>query len=721
MKKNNILNKSLYVLKNEGVFSLLKKSKRYIFNHKKNNNVKFAKEMKDVLFVNGCSLPHPERYRVDHQIEQLCSNGITADKIYYEDLTIDKEKYYNCFVIFRCPITPEVEKLIKKAKENNKSVIFDIDDLVFDKKYTDSIEYLKTMSKPELDTYYDGINRMNETLKLCDYATTTTNEIATELKKYCNEVFVNKNVVSEEMMSLSKFAIKNINKDTDKLYIGYLSGSITHNEDFKMIIKPLIKVLKEKENVYLKIYGELELPDELKEFSNRIIKEKFVEWRKLPSIIRTLDINLAPLKDTKFNRAKSENKWTEAACVQTVTLASNVGAFKTINNNVDGVLCNNNDKDWYENLIKLIEDNSLREKIALNAYIRVSKEYLTTYSGFDYFNFIKSKLKNTISFVLPSTNISGGVNVVLKHCSVLKSHKYNVCIINDDSNENNVFYDGIEINVVSNVTTQINCSFNKMIATLWSTLYYCLSYFKVNKISYLVQNFETDFMENNNKERFRANSTYSIDNIEYLTISKWCKDWLKNDYNQNAKYIKNGIDLSKFKYSKRKFDGKIKILIEGNCDDYYKNVDESFKITNQLDKNKFEIYYLSYQGKPKEWYYVDKFYHKIPFNKVNEIYSSCDILLKSSILESFSYPPLEMMATGGIAIVSPNAGNVEYLKDKENCLFYKPGDINDALRVINDIVSNEQLRNKLIKNGLETAKQRSWNMIEKDIIDLYKD
>lgn len=55
---------------------------------------------------------------------------------------------------------------------------------------------------------------------------------------------------------------------------------------------------------------------------------------------------------------------------------------------------------------------------------------------------------------------------------------------------------------------------------------------------------------------------------------------------------------------------------------------------------------------------------------MGEVYASCDILIKTSLLESFSYPPLEMMATGGIAIVLPNDGNVEYLKDGENCLLY---------------------------------------------------
>ncbi len=55
-----------------------------------------------------------------------------------------------------------------------KQYFFDIDDLVIDQKYTNTIKYLKTMSKSELDMYNDGVNRTRETLEMCDYAITTT-------------------------------------------------------------------------------------------------------------------------------------------------------------------------------------------------------------------------------------------------------------------------------------------------------------------------------------------------------------------------------------------------------------------------------------------------------------------------------------------------------------------------------------------------------------------
>ena len=421
-----LVGKTKKTIKNEGVKSLTKKTATYIFNGMKGDKQK----CKDILFINGCALPHPSRYRVAHQIEQLESNGLTTDQVFYEQLTVDLEKYYRGFVFFRCPITDTVKAFIEKAKYNNKTIFYDIDDLVFDKEYTKTIKYLDSMSKEEKDLYYDGVKRMGDTLKLCDYATTTTEPLAKELKKYVKEVYVNRNVASERMCELSLNAIKEVKKDKDKIVLGYLSGSITHNPDFELILSSITKIMDKYNNVYLKVVGILDIPKELEKYKDRILKTPFISWEELPKVIASIDINLAPLEESLFNEAKSENKWTEASLVKTVTIASNVGAFKVINNNVDGVLVENNEKDWYEKLEMLIKDSTLREKLALNAFNRVIKDYVATYSGYKYTKFIKSKLPKTIAFILPSTNISGGVNVVIKHCNILRNNGYNVFIIN---------------------------------------------------------------------------------------------------------------------------------------------------------------------------------------------------------------------------------------------------------------------------------------------------
>lgn len=54
------------------------------------------------------------------------------------------------------------------------------------------------MSNEELNLYNDGVNRTRQTLQMCDYAITTTERLAEELKNYVKEVYINRNVASEK-------------------------------------------------------------------------------------------------------------------------------------------------------------------------------------------------------------------------------------------------------------------------------------------------------------------------------------------------------------------------------------------------------------------------------------------------------------------------------------------------------------------------------------------
>ena len=69
-----------------------------------------------------------------------------------------------------------------------------------------------------------------------------------------------------------------------------------------------------------------------------------------------LDIGLAPLLDTEFNRGKSCIKFYEYAAVGTVTLASDVLPYSSEVN----YCAKNTEKDWYNKLEKLIIDQKFR-------------------------------------------------------------------------------------------------------------------------------------------------------------------------------------------------------------------------------------------------------------------------------------------------------------------------------------------------------------------------
>lgn len=723
--------KTLKALKEEGITGVARKTVSYIHTAKvRKQQLKYiGKTYKDVLFINGCdynALPHPPRYRVQHQMEQLKANNIDCDENFYLHLSLEQVRNYRVFVIFRCPYTEELGEFIRLAKELNKTVIYDIDDLVIDTKYTDTIKYLDTMSPEERKGYDEGVRNMQKVLKMCDAAITTTERMAEELKHYVPKVFINRNTASEEMLQLSEEAYKKIiaektAEERKTVKLGYFSGSITHNDDFILIQPAVAKIMEKYPQTELHIAGILDIPKELEAFKERVIAHPFTDWKKLPEMIASMDINLAPLEESIFNEAKSENKWVEAALVRVPTIASNLGAFKRmIEHNKTGILANTCD-EWYEGLESLVVDAQKREYIAKNAYEYCKVHCVTLYTGFQLMKFIKSMYVPNIAMVLPALNISGGIMVAFEHCKVLREHGYDVTIINDDIDDSTwCEFQGIKFPVLPSRESIICGHFDKAIATMWSTVKFLEEYSNIGKRYYLVQNFETNFYEPMDPLRIEANQKYSpkVD-VQFLTISKWCEKWLKEDYEQEARYLPNGIHTENYTPVKRDFSGKVRILIEGDCGVYYKNVDESFRITNQLNHSKYEIWYMSYNAEPKDWYHVDKFLHKIPFREVADVYRQCHILLKTSFLESFSYPPLEMMATGGYAVVVPNDGNQEYLVDGKNCLLYPCGDLDAGLAAIERISTDPILRETLYHGGLETAGVRDWKSLEQDILKFY--
>lgn len=736
---NILLKKSLRTIKTEGYLAFGEKT----YNFLKNKLAPQAPSapalsgdavpaFMDVLFINGCdqSVPHPARYRVSHQREQLFANNIVNDEVFYLDLKPDFVYRYRLFIFFRCPITDTIESFIKQAKQLNKTILFDIDDLVIDTKYTDTIPYVLALSEKEKSIYDDGVHRMGKTLSMCDAAITTTEKLATELSHYVPEVFINRNTASEKMLELSEIALEKIKETTrpihDEITIGYFSGSITHNEDFAMVEPVITRLMEEFKNLKLYIAGLLAVPSAFAKFQGRVICEPFTDWQRLPGLISRIDINIAPLTQSIFNEAKSENKWVEAALVKVPTVASNIGAFaRMIENGKTGILCST-EQEWYDALKSLICNEAKRKFLFENAYHFAKQNCATIYTGFPLAKYLRNKMTPNVFFILPSLNISGGVLVALKHCELLQQAGYDVTILNEDRSvpfsdrQATIVFDNCTFPVLHADNIHMFGKCDKCVSTMWSTTQFLETYPNIREKFYFVQNFETDFYPPGNYLRIQANQSYSLhSNIKFITISKWCQRWLLERFERKSSYTPNGIDIEKFKPAHRDFSPKIRILIEGDPASDYKNVDESFLITNLLDRKKYEIWFMSYNAAPKNWYKVDKFLQKVPYEDVPKVYQQCHILLKTSILESFSYPPLEMMATGGYVVVRFNEGNVEYLRDSENCLAYDPENLVSAVDAIERICVDQELRKRLYKTGIDTAMQRNWKNIKKDILTLY--
>jgi len=315
------------------------------------------------------------RYRVLNQMEQLNSS-----KIFAKDISVNYPRInslinvFDVFIFLRPHDTARNIQLAKEIKKQGKIIIFENDDLIFSPKAMKDAEMLKTLPKDLRHLYKKGIG--TKIIKMANYGLTTTETIAKEMKRMGLDTFINRNVLNSEIIKISTNLPKNVEKD-DTINIGYFSGSKTHDGDFSLVKKVLLKILAKYDNARIITAGYINLDKEFEKFKERIIVLPFVNWRELPLNIQKADINIVPLRDCIFNHAKSELKYLEAGILKIPTIASATTPYEfAIKDGFNGFIAKD-EKEWTEKLENLIDNKDLRKKIGENAYKHIHNNYTT--------------------------------------------------------------------------------------------------------------------------------------------------------------------------------------------------------------------------------------------------------------------------------------------------------------------------------------------------------
>lgn len=338
---------------------------------------KLERKDKQVLFITEENT-FASRYRVEHLREQLVLQGIASKSVMISQALKCNLKDFDSIVLYRGARVKAIQKLVYKAHKLAKAVYYDMDDFIFE---YDKIRHLPFLQGKEYKNFERYSADIKNAMQMCDgyIVSTETLKKAAEVSFPGKPVYINRNVASMAMFicSIDNHKSKQIIQENEKIFLGYFSGTKTHNEDFESIKDQILEIMKNNENVYLLIGGQIQLPEEFNDVKKRIERFKFVVWRNLPRLIAKADINLMPLEHTEFHTCKSENKWMEAALVGVPTVASwNEELERVITSGVDGYLCKTK-QEWAGNLQKLIDDAELRTKIAESAHEKVWKDYTT--------------------------------------------------------------------------------------------------------------------------------------------------------------------------------------------------------------------------------------------------------------------------------------------------------------------------------------------------------
>lgn len=110
----------------------------------------------------------------------------------------------------------------------------------------------------------------------------------------------------------------------------------------------------------------------------------------------------------------------------------------------------------------------------------------------------------------------------------------------------------------------------------------------------------------------------------------------------------------------------------------------------------------------------------IPVPKVASVYRSVDLYTSPAVGgETFGIVLLEAMACGIPVVASDIPGYRTVITDGENGLLAKIKDPLQYAQIIIRVLKNEEIKKRLIEEGLKTARQYSWNVVAEKVEEAY--
>lgn len=323
--------------------------------------------LRKISFLTTYQDENSQRYRVYNPIEELTEAGIEC-VVFKEDCTEDMGCILDSdlLVVFRVASSGNVMRILKEFNGRHIPVVFDIDDLIFEPESADLLYAVTAMDKMEKSKRIEDMCRVRETLLASDYVTCSTEALSRRVERLNKKPYVFPNTINISQYNLAEILRKEKKPQLDnRVKIGYLSGTKTHEKDFQEASDALYEVMKRNGEAELHVVGILDLDSKFSDFGDRVVRAPLMGHMEMLRYLSGMDINLAPLEiKNAFTDCKSELKIFEAALVWVPTVASPTESYKAcIKDGVNGFLAATKD-EWAGKIESLICDERLREGMA---------------------------------------------------------------------------------------------------------------------------------------------------------------------------------------------------------------------------------------------------------------------------------------------------------------------------------------------------------------------
>jgi glycosyltransferase involved in cell wall biosynthesis len=233
---------------------------------------------------------------------------------------------------------PTAKRMVSDARMMGKMTVYDVDDDLWD----------IHPENPSHDFWHDHHTDAEAVMRLCARVTTTGRELAATLRRHHDDVRIVANAIPDD------FRRSRALSTGGPLIVGWAGGN-SHAKDLALI-EPIIREVVERRDVVVWLSG---CGDDI--IHDRVLHPGTIAIEHYHAMLSMFDIGLAPLVDSRFNRAKSDLKPLEYAGVGVPCVASRIGPYRDLTR---GVLTAPSLKEFRTHLYRLIDDAELRSTTA---------------------------------------------------------------------------------------------------------------------------------------------------------------------------------------------------------------------------------------------------------------------------------------------------------------------------------------------------------------------
>jgi len=385
--------------------------------------------------------------------------------------------------------------------------------------------------------------------------------------------------------------------------------------------------------------------------------------------------------------------------------------------------CNNEIHKKFE--FPLSSNSSSERFICVNCIseFEFSDELLMKYFDIDSTQRKDSGRKNPkIAFIMRYTDIiGGGVSVAFKHMKWLKELGVEIDIYSNTEKPSWVELPGKFIQVKDHY--EINeIDADAVIVFSVYDVPKIKRIFPSDKIYHLCQGYEGYHLGKTFKElrsdKYFYTTLHSL-KVNNIVVSNHLKDLFKNKFGRISNYIPNGINLSIFRPKPEIEQIRNSVLFVGNPKDPLKGLQFLIDSLSKLQSSPYKVndlkLFIVYGGNKlkgdMDYQKTSKleiiFKRGLSPEEISDLMNSVSVVVNTSWYEGFTLPVLEAMACGTPTLSVDNMGVKSFAKNGLNSFVVDFGDHDSFNKILLELLRGSEKVNRIIHNGLETAKKYS--------------